>query len=396
MTDAKQRKIWIDVLKGIAIMSVVLSHAPWLPGKALNVIACFAVPLFCFVSGYFFNPNVSFQDHIRRRFNSLLKPYFFTLAIVILAYVIVIGTPSILWYLFWTIYGNGPNLPKLMLHLFYLPNIFFVTLFVWALFRYLKFLNSSIGGQLLFIIGFLVLGALGIHLFWNVKVPISVTNYFMTDGNLFLINGLLKNPEYSKEALLLDKQFVLKGLPWSLDFVLITSAFFMSGYFVKKNRLEYLFNKGAIALIMLLIFIAFHSLYNYTINLYIRCYDNLFISTAECFTAFYVLIYSSFCIAKMDNKVTQFIKYVGRYSLIVYIFHPIMQSKVYGILLSILPSSINLVAIIPAFAAGVLLPLLLNWALLERFMIFRVWYYREPIAKLNTVQNNLKLRSRLL
>lgn len=358
-------------------MFVVVSHAPWLPGKALYVIASFAIPSFCFVSGYFFNPNASFRDHIRKRFNSLLKPYFFTLAMVVLAYVIFIGNPSILWYIFWAIYGNGPNLPKLALHLFYLPNLFFVTLFVWALFKYLKFLKSSTGTQLLFIIGFLVLGALGIHLFWNIKVPTSVTNYFMTDGNLFLINGLLKNPEYSKEALLLDKQFVLKGLPWSLDFVLITSAFFMSGYFVKQNRFDYLFNKGPIAFIMLLVLIALHSFYNYTINLNVRVYDDFIISTTECFAAVYVLIYLSFCVATMDNKVTQFIKYVGRYSLIVYIFHPIMQSTVYYNLRSILPTSIYMVAILPAYAAGVLLPLLLNWAFLERFKIFRFWYYSK-------------------
>jgi fucose 4-O-acetylase-like acetyltransferase len=224
---------------------------------------------------------------------------------------------------------------------------------------------------------FFVIGVLGIQLFWNVKIPISVTNFFMTDGNLYLINGLINNPEYSKEALLMDKQFILKGLPWSADFVLITSAFFMSGYFVKQNRIENLFHKGSIVLIMLLVFIASHSLFNYTFNLNIRRYDNLFICTIVAFAAIYIFIYLSYCITKVDNKISRFIKYVGRYSLIVFIFHAPIQSKVYFSLLSLLTQSMYFVAILTAFAAGVCIPLLLNWLVLERFKIFRFWYYAK-------------------
>lgn len=199
----------------------------------------------------------------------------------------------------------------------------------------------------------------------------------MTDGNLFLINGLLSNPEYSKEALLIDKQFVLKGLPWSIDFVLLTSAFYMSGYFVKQHKIEYLFHKGSVAAIMLLIFIVLHALFNYELNLNIRRYDNLFSCTIVAFAAIYIFIYSSYRLAKMDNKGSRFIKYVGRYSLIVFIFHPVIQSKVYFTLLSLLPQSIPIIAILLAFAAGVCIPLLLNWLVLERFKIFRFWYYAK-------------------
>lgn len=379
MIDTDQRKVWIDVFKGLAITVVVLGHHPYLtelPTKIFNIIFSFNIPLFFFISGYLFNPDVLFHDQLRKRFNSLLKPYFFTLILVSLAYIIIKGNPSTLWYLFWIIYGNGPNLPKAMLHLWFLPNLFLVTLFLWALFRCLKFLKSSIG-QLLLIVGFFVLGTLGIQLFWNVKIPISITNFFMTDGNLFLINGLLSNPEYSKEALLIDKQFVLKGLPWSIDFVLLTSAFYMSGYFVKQHKIEYLFHKGSVAAIMLLIFIVLHALFNYELNLNIRRYDNLFSCTIVAFAAIYIFIYSSYRLAKMDNKGSRFIKYVGRYSLIVFIFHPVIQSKVYFTLLSLLPQSIPIIAILLAFAAGVCIPLLLNWLVLERFKIFRFWYYAK-------------------
>ncbi len=358
-------------------MLIVVLHNPGLPNKLLDAIVCFAVPLFCFLSGIFFNPDASFHDYVRKRFNSLLRPYFFTLLVVSFAYVIIKSTPSLWWYLFWMIYGNGPNLPKVMLHLWFLPNLFLVTLFVWALFRYVKFMKSSIGVQLFLMTVFLVIGALGIQLFWNVKLPISITNHFMTDGNLFLINGLLNNPAYSKEVLLVDKHFVLKGLPWSLDFIMITSAFFMGGYFVSRNRLENLFDKTSIAMTMLIIFIVFHYCYNYTINLNIRRYDHMLISTAECFAAIYFLIFLSFFISNNCGSLSNIIQYVGRYSLIVYIFHPIIQSKTFFTITTLLPNAPKLIVLFPALIAGICIPLLLNWLALERFKFLRFWYYAK-------------------
>jgi len=369
--------MWLDVFKGLAIIAVVVNHHPALSTKLFNVVASFAVPLFFFMSGYLFKPDVSFNEHAHKRFNSLLKPYLFTLIIYSLVYIIMRGTPSISWHLFWIIYGNGPNLPKAMLHLWFLPSLFIVTLFVWALFRYFKFLRSSVIGQVILLAVFFIIGVLGIHLFWNIKVPISVTNFFIKNGNLLLINGLLNNPEYSKEALLMDKQFVLKGLPLSVDFLLITSAFFMSGYFVKQHKIEYLFHKWGIAAIMLLIFTTAHLLFNYELNLNIRRYDNLFSCTIVAFAAIYVFIYLSYCITKVDNKASRIIKYIGRYSLIVFIFHSIIQSKIYFMLISLLPESISCIAIIAAFIAGLSLPLLLNWLFLERFKFFRYWYYAK-------------------
>lgn len=377
MNENNKRVMWLDVLKGLAIMAVVVHHHPWFPHKLFIMIASFAVPLFFFISGYLFNPDSSFQDYILKRFKSLLKPYLFSVTIVCIAYIIVKGTPSFLWYSFWTIYGNGPNLPKIMLHLWFLPNLFLVTLFVWVLYRYFEFLKSSISGQLLLIIVFFILGSFGINLFWNIKVPISVTNFFITDGNLFFINGLLENPEYSKEALLMDKQFILKGLPWSLDVVFITSAFFMSGYFVKQNRLENMFHKDSIALIMLLVFTVFHYGFDYSLNLNIRRYDSLFICTIEAFAAIYILIYSSYWIAKVDNNISSFFKYLGRYTLVIFIFHSVVQSKIYFTIVSLLPDSAHSIAILTAFAAGMFIPLLLNWLLFERFNFFRYWYYAK-------------------
>ena len=72
---------FIDIAKGIGILLVVLAHndleayAPFLH----KVIYSFHMPLFFFLSGMFFRPETPFWQLIRKRFDSLLKPYFFTL-----------------------------------------------------------------------------------------------------------------------------------------------------------------------------------------------------------------------------------------------------------------------------------------------------------------------------
>lgn len=357
-------------------MFVVLGHNPltFAYPKVFNIIFSFHIPLFFFISGYLFNPDRIFSKHIHKRFNSLIKPYLFTVILISLVYILIKNNKSLLWYLFWTFYGNGPNLPKLVLHLWFLPNLFLVTLFTSLLFRYIKILKLSIVIQLLMLTVFLILGFLCIHLFWNLKIPISVTNIFITDGNQFLINGILDNPAYSKESFLNNKKFILKGLAWSIDIVLISTAFFISGYFVKQHHLEKLFHKSAMALIILSAFATLHYFYNYTIDLNLRRYDNLLISTLLAYAGIYICTYAAYIIAEKKNRFTSAMQYIGQYSLIIFIFHPIMQGKVYWIILALLPTTVN-IAILPAFAAGLCLPLLLNYLLLERFKLFRFWYY---------------------
>lgn len=151
----------------------------------------------------------------------------------------------------------------------------------------------------------------------------------------------------------------------------------MSGYFIKQNGIEKLFHKGSIAAALLIFFIATHVFWGYTIDLNIRRYDNLFINTLIAFAAIYFFIYLSHCITKYDNKLSNFIKYIGRYTLVIFIFHPVIQSKVYFTFISLLPKSMSIIAILLAFGAGLLLPLFLNWLLIERFKFFRYWFYAK-------------------
>ena len=69
-----QRIVHIDIAKGIGILLVVLAHnglqayAPFLH----QFIYAFHMPLFFFLSGMFFKPEVGFLELLKKRFNSLL------------------------------------------------------------------------------------------------------------------------------------------------------------------------------------------------------------------------------------------------------------------------------------------------------------------------------------
>lgn len=377
MSSTSGRTAWIDLLKGIAIMFVVLGHNPLTTTypKIFNVIFSFHIPLFFFISGYLFNLDLAGRDICKKRFNSLIKPYIFTVGFISLIYILVKSRPSLLWYILWGVYGNGPNLPKTVLHLWFLPNLFLVTLLTWLLFRYVRLIKTFIVFQFLLIAAFLVLGFLGIHLFWNLKMPLFITNFFMADGNQFLVNGLLNNPAYSQEQLIGGKQYIIKGLPWSIDVILITAAFFISGCFIRKGNLEFIFYKHGIALLMISVFTVLHFFYNHTIDLNLRRYDNIVICTLLAYAGIHISTYTANIIAKKKNRFISSIQYLGKYSLIIFIFHPIVQSSVYYTIISLLPSSAHSIAILTAFAAGVLTPLLLNWAFIERFKVFRYWYF---------------------
>lgn len=69
----KKRIGWIDLLKGLGIILVLIGHVS--ENKYINkFIYYFHMPLFFFISGYLFNINK--KDFAKRKYDSLLKPYF--------------------------------------------------------------------------------------------------------------------------------------------------------------------------------------------------------------------------------------------------------------------------------------------------------------------------------
>jgi fucose 4-O-acetylase-like acetyltransferase len=73
---SENRVEWIDVCKGIGIFLVVLGHV-YQDSPTKTWIYSFHMPLFFFLSGYLFDPNkLAYRQFIKRRFLSLVVPYF--------------------------------------------------------------------------------------------------------------------------------------------------------------------------------------------------------------------------------------------------------------------------------------------------------------------------------
>lgn len=131
------RMDWIDATRGIGVILVILVHSiiPNINPITLHV-SSFVIPLFFIFSGVTHNAD-KHRNNIKRflktRAKQLLVPYFCLYGVVLLLFVPFSSvfefplTPSQL--AFWFFYGSGP--PKLTLHLWFLPVLYFgMALFV--------------------------------------------------------------------------------------------------------------------------------------------------------------------------------------------------------------------------------------------------------------------------
>ena len=87
----KERIVWLDYGKAIAIYLVVLAHTA-LYKPAEGFIYTFHMPFFFFMSGYLFNyaKYPSYMEFVRRRFRQLLVPYVIINIITYLLWLLVL------------------------------------------------------------------------------------------------------------------------------------------------------------------------------------------------------------------------------------------------------------------------------------------------------------------
>src|SRR5690606_2404312 len=82
---------------------------------------------------------------------------------------------------------------------------------------------------------------------------------------------------------------VLLGLPWSLDIVLITSSYYLMGYYFSGKVLAFS-PSTPYSIIALIVFSASHVLANQTIDLNIRKYDGHLIPVLESLSGIYLAL----------------------------------------------------------------------------------------------------------
>lgn len=293
----QKRLQYIDIAKGIGILLVALAHndlagyAPFL----YHWIYSFHMPLFFFLSGMFFKPDLALTDLLRRRFDSLLKPYFFSIFLIYFGAIFfdTMGLPTAYGRILKALYANGYYLDWVAM--WFLPALFTVNLL--AFLFYLAFRRAKspwprwIGLLLL-----LTLGAWTVSWFNPIKLH------------------------------LLGHNLTLNGLPWSLDLTLLAGFFFITGREVYTNLPQNWFS----SLWMLLAATALNLGLNYffpkTLDLTQREYGTPLIFTLEALSGILMILAFSHQLEKSPAWLSGFLTYLGRISILILIFHIPVQS----------------------------------------------------------------------
>lgn len=79
--EQKNRILWVDVAKGICMLSIIAGHfgVSWIN----DIVFSYHLTLFFFLSGYTLKTNLS-AENVQKRFNSLMIPYFITCTAIII------------------------------------------------------------------------------------------------------------------------------------------------------------------------------------------------------------------------------------------------------------------------------------------------------------------------
>ena len=333
--------------KGIGILLVALAHAdvslvsPYLH----KFIYAFHMPLFFFLSGYFFKPAVPFGVLLKKRFNGLLKPYIFTI-LLIYGVSVSFGKMSFataLRRMVKSVYASGYYLD--WVQLWFIPHLFllsFYALLFYALFKPGK--NHWL--RILTLTGLQVLGVYAIDTFWG--YPVS----------------------------LFGKEYVLFGLPFSADLLLVSGFFFVLGREVRKVlRGEFLEKVWVVVISGLALFVSNYFFVDF-IDFNIRTYPNWFVSTLEGLLGILFVLSLSTQIAKRTSRLSSFLQYVGNAALFIIIFHVPVQAF-WGDKIQAVGGSEGL-SILLGFVMGVLVSLLI-YELFIRNNPTALWWFGRKV-----------------
>lgn len=292
-----KRLLYIDIAKGIGILLVALAHngtaayAPFLH----HWIYSFHMPLFFFLSGLFFKPDLSLIDLLRRRFDSLLKPFFFGIFIIYFGAIFFdnMGLPIAWGRIVKAMYANGYYLDWVAM--WFLPALFTVNLFAFLFYLVFRRVKHPWPRW----IGLLAVLALGA---WTVGwfTPLNIN--------------------------LLGRSLTLNGLPWSLDLALLAGFYFILGREVFRGVPQHWFLSPWLLTGAFVINLALNLVFPETMDFNTRSYGSPVVFTLEAVTGILFILALSRQLERGPGWLSGFFSYMGRISVLILIFHNAVQS----------------------------------------------------------------------
>lgn len=341
-TAQSSRIGYIDIAKGIGIILVVMGHNDFslISPFFFKLIYSFHMPLFFFMSGIFFKPDLSFLTLVRRRFDSVLRPYIFTILLIFFATISFtrVDFANSTSRLIKALYGNGHYLD--WVQLWFLPQLFAVSLLAFFFFQLIRRAGRPWLKWIL-LVAMQVVGVLNISAFWPFKI------------NLF------------------GKQLTIFGLPLSLDLVFISGFFFILGYELFQNFPVTVFRKPLSLLITGLLLSILVWFFPPTIDFNIRQFDSLFFNTLEAMLG----IAFTLCLALQIERISRMaaiFQYIGRASLIILLFQVPIQAFWSDKVLALTGSFP--IGYWIGFLAGILGPLTINVLFIKSNPVVGRWF----------------------
>ena len=344
---------YIDIAKGIGILLVVMGHNDFALVSPFfyKFIYAFHMPLFFFVSGMFFKAELPFLTILRRRFDTLLKPYLFTVLLIFfmtLSFTKVNFDVSIMRVIK-AMYANGHYID--WVQLWFLPHLFALNIFAF-LFYWLVKRSGLPWLKWLLLIAIQVVGVLFLSAFWPFTLDV------------------------------LGKEITLYGLPLSIDLVLVSGFFFILGCEVNKGISDEFFKHpltliGTLAgLLAMVIFLP------QTIDFNTRFFESLPINTLEALLGIAFILALSKQIERLPRLSAVF-RYVGQASLIILIFHVPIQ-ETWGEKMMYITNNWPLSYWV-AYLAGVLFPIGINAFFIQPNPRVRVFFGQSGQAREKTL-----------
>ncbi len=343
----KERIGYIDVARGMGILLVAMAHtglslvAPYLH----KLIYSFHMPLFFFLSGYFFDATTPFLAFLKKRFHAVLKPYLFTIFLIYLTSVSFtnMGFVTALGRIAKAMYGTGRYID--WVQLWFLPSLFVTSLFAFGFYRLVLARLAPRAWRWLALLGLQALAVYTLKAFY----PFTLT-----------VQG---------------KEYELFGLPYSLDLALLSGFFYMLGNEVRQASLEKWFDKGwflggtGAALVALTWF------FPPRVDFNARIFESFPLNTLEAVLGILFVLALSKQIELRTKRLAAALKYIGLASLFILILHvPIQEywgAKIYFV------TNRQALSLFSAFVISVLISLGFYKVFVEHNPVALFWYGRS-------------------
>ena len=337
---------YLDIARGIGILLVVLGHNDF---EALSVfvhqvIYSFHIPLFFFLSGYFINISIPFFDFFKKRFNSLLKPFLFTIFLIYFTSVSFekMGFNTAVTRIVKALYGTGHYID--WVQLWFLPELFVVSLYAFLFITLVSKLQNR-------------------WIRWGILL-----------ATLALSLPFLKT-FYPFPISIFGKEYELYGLPFGLDLVFLSGFYFILGNEVRQVTSEKTFDSLFIFLGTGIGLLVLNLLFTYEIDFNIRQYDAFLVNTAEAIFGILFILALSRQIEMHSPRLASVFKYLGNISLIILLFHVPVQAF-WGEKVMNVTNNFPL-SILVGFIMGVLGPILIYEIFIRFNPVASFWFGRQ-------------------